>query len=114
MLTSNQGTVSIVFFTDTWRPDSFYSKIKQNTDNKLHTLLLLDIKVKEQSQENMIKNKKIFEPPRFMTINQCISQLLEVEASKGEGVCTPDSYGVGVARVGDDTQQVSLVYCNGR
>jgi diphthine synthase len=34
-------TVSIVFFTDTWRPDSFYDKIKQNRDIGLHTLCLL-------------------------------------------------------------------------
>lgn len=34
-------TVSIVFFTDTWRPDSFYNKIKQNRDIGLHTLCLL-------------------------------------------------------------------------
>jgi diphthine synthase len=33
--------VSIVFFTDSWRPDSFYEKIKQNRELKLHTLCLL-------------------------------------------------------------------------
>lgn len=38
-------TVSICFFTDEWRPDSFYSKIKVNRDATLHTLCLLDIKV---------------------------------------------------------------------
>ena len=34
-------TVSIVFFTDNWRPDSFYDKIKVNADAKMHTLCLL-------------------------------------------------------------------------
>lgn len=34
-------TVSIPFFTDTWRPDSFYEKIKRNIDMGLHTLCLL-------------------------------------------------------------------------
>ncbi len=34
-------TVSICFFTDNWRPDSFYPKIKQNRDIGLHTLCLL-------------------------------------------------------------------------
>ena len=48
-------TISIVFFLDNWRPDSFYDKIKQNRDIKLHTLCLLDIKVKEQSIENMAR-----------------------------------------------------------
>jgi diphthine synthase len=34
-------TISIVFFTDTWRPDSFYDRIKENRDLGLHTLCLL-------------------------------------------------------------------------
>lgn len=34
-------TVSIPFFTDTWRPDSFYEKIQQNRTMGLHTLCLL-------------------------------------------------------------------------
>jgi diphthine methyl ester synthase len=33
--------VSIVFFTETWRPDSFYDKIKFNRSGDLHTLCLL-------------------------------------------------------------------------
>ena len=34
-------TVSLCFFTETWRPDSFYERIEQNRDMKLHTLCLL-------------------------------------------------------------------------
>lgn len=34
-------TISIVFFTDTWRPDSFYDRIKENKGLGLHTLCLL-------------------------------------------------------------------------
>lgn len=34
-------TVSIPFFAETWRPDSFYDKIKSNRDLGLHTLCLL-------------------------------------------------------------------------
>jgi len=34
-------TVSIPFFTETWRPDSFYEKIQQNRLMGLHTLCLL-------------------------------------------------------------------------
>lgn len=48
-------TVSLVFFTETWKPDSFYDKIKENTDLGMHTLVLLDIKVKEQSEENLAR-----------------------------------------------------------
>lgn len=48
-------TVSLVFFTETWKPDSFYDRIKENADLGMHTLLLLDIKVKEQSEENLAR-----------------------------------------------------------
>ncbi|EDQ86874.1 uncharacterized protein MONBRDRAFT_33663 [Monosiga brevicollis MX1] len=99
-------TVSIVFFTEQWRPDSFYAKMKANKDMGLHTLCLVDIKVKEQSIENLIKGRKIFEPPRYMTVNQCAKQLLEVEEKYGEGVCGPDSLAVGVARVGCTDQRI--------
>lgn len=77
-------TVSLVFWTDTWKPESFYDKICKNRAAGLHTLCLLgetcsfgkfgtslarpcdptdnvpvflltDIKVKEQSVENMMR-----------------------------------------------------------
>jgi len=48
-------TVSLVFFTDTWRPDSFYDRVRENADLGVHTLILLDIKVKEQSEENLAR-----------------------------------------------------------
>lgn len=37
----------MVFFTPTWRPSSWYDKLKENATLGLHTLILLDIKVKE-------------------------------------------------------------------
>jgi len=48
-------SVSLVFFTETWKPSSFYDRIKENSDLGLHTLVLLDIKVKEQSEENLAR-----------------------------------------------------------
>ena len=48
-------TVSLVFFNDNWKPDSFYDRITENSDLGMHTLVLLDIKVKEQSEENLAK-----------------------------------------------------------
>jgi diphthamide biosynthesis methyltransferase len=30
-----------------------------------------------------MKDKQIYEPPRFMTIKECVEQLLEVENNKG-------------------------------
>lgn len=48
-------TVSLVFFTETWKPDSFYDRIKENADLGMHTIVLLDIKIKEQSEENLAR-----------------------------------------------------------
>jgi diphthine synthase len=97
--------VSIVFFTDTWRPDSFYDKIANNRkmvrgvtateglslpsstsspvhshlrrglrslggSQGLHTLCLLDIKVKEPNLEQLCRGRTVYEPPRYMTVNQ--------------------------------------------
>lgn len=48
-------TVSIPFFTDSWRPDSWLERVRENLRLGLHTLCLLDIKVKEQSEENLAR-----------------------------------------------------------
>ncbi|KAG0055827.1 diphthine synthase, partial [Linnemannia elongata] len=77
-------TISMVWFTETWRPDSWYPRVKENRDIGLHTLCLLDIKVKEQSLENMARGRLIYEPPRFMTVNTCLEQMLEIEEKRGE------------------------------
>lgn len=34
--------------------------------------------VKEQSEENLARGRKIYEPPRFMSVNQALEQLVEV------------------------------------
>ncbi|BGP36565.1 diphthine synthase [Rhodotorula kratochvilovae] len=71
-------TVSIPFFTDSWRPDSWLERVRENTRLGLHTLCLLDIKVKEQSEENLARGRKIYEPPRYMSVPCAISQLLSL------------------------------------
>ncbi|KAH6685751.1 diphthine synthase [Plectosphaerella plurivora] len=98
-------TVSMVFFTDNWRPASFYDRIKENRDIGLHTLVLLDIKVKEQSLENMARGRLIYEPPRYMTVAQCAEQMIEVEEDKKGGVYSADSLAIGAARVGGKTEK---------
>lgn len=100
-------TVSMVFFTDSWKPSSFYDRIKENRDIGLHTLVLLDIKVKEQSLENLARGRKIYEPPRYMTVAQCASQMLEIEDDRAEGVYGQDSLAVGVARIGAENQRMA-------
>ncbi|KAJ5614009.1 Diphthine methyl ester synthase [Penicillium herquei] len=99
-------TVSMVFFLDNWRPSSFYDRIRENVQIGLHTLVLLDIKVKEQSIENMARGRRIFEPPRYMTVAQCAQQMLEVEEDRKEGVYSPDSLAMGAARVGAPDQKL--------
>ncbi|KAJ9209274.1 hypothetical protein DTO166G4_9115 [Paecilomyces variotii] len=100
-------TVSMVFFTETWKPSSFYDRIKENVQIGLHTLVLLDIKVKEQSLEDMARGRKVFQPPRYMTVAQCASQMLEIEEERKEGVYGPDSLAVGCARVGAADQKLA-------
>ena len=41
-----------------------------------------------------------------MTVNTAIEQLLEIESLRNEGVVTKDSLAVGMARLGQSTQQV--------
>ncbi|KAL1917907.1 uncharacterized protein VTP21DRAFT_3741 [Calcarisporiella thermophila] len=101
-------TISIVFFHENWRPDSFYDRIKENRAIGLHTLCLLDIKVKEQSWENMARGRKIYEPPRYMTVNQAAEQLLEIEEKRGENVYGADTLAIGCARIGTDTEQFAV------
>ncbi|KAJ1813015.1 diphthine synthase [Coemansia sp. RSA 2599] len=99
-------TISMVFFTENWRPDSFYDRVSENAKIGLHTLCLLDIKVREQSIENMMRNRPIYEPPRFMTVNQAVEQLLEVEEKRQEKAYTEDTIAVGVSRLGSDDQVI--------
>lgn len=97
-------TVSLVFFTDSWKPDSFYGKIMENRKIGLHTLLLLDIKVKEQSIENMARGRLIYEPPRYMDIATAAQQLLEIESIRQEQAYTPNTPCVAISRLGSPTQ----------
>ena len=57
----------------------------------------------------MSTGKLIFLPPRFMTINTAIEQILEVENIRNEGIATKGSLAVGMARLGQSTQMVSQI-----
>ncbi|KAL1122663.1 hypothetical protein AAG570_002990 [Ranatra chinensis] len=108
-------TVSIPFWMDGWSPDSFYDKICHNKERGLHTLCLLDIKVKEPTPESLTKKKKDYLPPLFMSVSDAAEQLMEIVKKRsietdqqlpvdGETNC------VGLARVGSETQQI--IYCS--
>ena len=55
------ATVSIPFFTDGWKPTSFLDKLEYNRGGAMHTLCLLDIKVKEPDFEAMKKVRRLKE-----------------------------------------------------
>jgi diphthine synthase len=104
-------TISIPFWTDSWKPDSFYEKINANRQHGLHTLCLLDIKVKEPTFESMTKKKKEYMPPKFMSVSEAADQLLQiVEKKKSEGIqdlaYDENSIFVGLARIGHESQKI--------
>jgi len=70
-------------------PENFsetpYNVVVQNKKFGLHTLCLLDLKANEK---------------QFLSINQAIVMLLEVEQKNKKGVVTPDIAAVGIARAG--------------
>lgn len=88
-----------------------------NLKNGLHTLCLLDIKVKEQSVEALMKGRKEYEPPRFMSAAVAAQQILQVIESmksedNSENLCLLNEghMAVGLARLGSDSQEI--VYCS--
>ena len=53
---------------------------KNNKEKGLHTLVLLDIKVKEPTEESLARGKKLdYMEPRYMRTHQAAEQLLEAE-----------------------------------
>lgn len=100
-------TVSIPFFDEKWRPTSFYPKIKYNRLGGMHTLCLLDIKVKEPDFEAMMRGITKFLPPRYMSVSVAAEQLLEAEDTHGDGVYHgTKTLCVGLARMGQPTQKI--------
>ncbi|KAK3709931.1 diphthine synthase [Vermiconidia calcicola] len=99
-------TVSMVFFTETWKPSSFYDRIAENASLGFHTLMLLDIKVKEPNLQALARGKIVYEKPRFMTVAKCASQMLEAEEERKQGLCGKEALAVGVARLGSEEQQI--------
>ncbi|XP_076667489.1 diphthine methyl ester synthase [Andrena cerasifolii] len=104
-------TVSIPYWSENWRPNSFFEKIAYNRQRGLHTLCLLDIKVKEPTPESITKKKKEYMPPRFMTVSEAVAQLVEViegEAGESEAESALDecSIVVGLARIGWDDERI--------
>ncbi|WWC91296.1 diphthine synthase [Kwoniella dendrophila CBS 6074] len=114
-------TLSLVFYTETWRPDSWFDKLEENLKIGVHTLILLDIKVREQSEENMARGRLIYEPPRYMNPATGFSQILLTESlrhgtnpeDREEGVEYKESLlkpsetlAISLSRIGTSTQSL--------
>jgi diphthine synthase len=117
-------TVSIPFWTESWKPDSWLERIEENARLGMHTLLLLDIKVKEQSEENLaryacrfcrrrdfnyfyFRGRKIYEPPRYMSPTVALSQLLSAISSHPNSHLSRDkTLAMTLSRVGSPSQEI--------
>ena len=96
--------VSVPFFTDSWKPASFFDKLEANASLGLHSLLLVDIKTREPTLPSLARGRPVYLPPRFMTVRQAVGQVLEIAATRpGSGVGAT-SRAIGVARVGTESQ----------
>ncbi|WFD36723.1 diphthine methyl ester synthase [Malassezia cuniculi] len=94
-------TVSIPFWTDGWRPDSWLGRIGDNLALGLHTLCLSDIKVREQSAEDMSRGILRYQPPRYMLIPQLISQLIAAAKDHKVDYLDPDrTLAIALCRMG--------------
>ncbi|MFH1506359.1 MAG: diphthine synthase [archaeon] len=80
-------TTSVPYPSGSFEPETAYDVIKKNKQNGLHTLVLLDIKSKEG---------------RFMTVNEALNILLNIEKKRKEKVVNADTMCLGCARIGGD------------
>ena len=78
-------SATVAYPEKNWFPTSHYDVIRENRERGLHTMLFLDIKADQN---------------RYMTANEAMEILLQVEEMKGQGVFTPDTLVVVLARAG--------------
>ena len=88
-------TVTLPFISDKTYPESPYKGIKENIDRGLHTLILLDINSEDKE---------------YMTVNEGIEALMELEERIGDGVITEDTIIAGLGRVGSDDPMIKADY----
>jgi len=89
-------TTSITYPEENFKPETAYDVIKMNKANKLHTLVLLDIKMKEKG----------FKERTFMIINEAIKTLKEIEQKRNEKIITSNTKLIGCARLGSTNQVI--------
>ena len=84
-------TTSMPFFQDNFKPETPYEVIKQNKKQGLHTLVLLDIKKKQD---------------KYMSVSVALKQLLEIEDKKKEKIISKDMKVVGCSRLGSNDTKI--------
>lgn len=74
---------------------------------------VLDIRVKEPTLESLMKKKREYQPPRFMSVAEAAQQLLQIiekrrdlDTANADLAYTEDSLFIGLARVGHETQAI--------
>ena len=76
--------------------------------HNFHTLLLF--KVKEISEENLIKGKKIYERSKFISVNEGLNELIETsekcEKEEYRSVIGLESLWFDLSRIGSETQVI--------
>lgn len=88
-------TITLPFMSDKKYPESPYKGIKENKDRGLHTLILLDINSEDKE---------------YMTVNEGIEALMELEERIGEGLMTDETLITGLARVGSGNPKIKAGY----
>ncbi len=78
---------SIPFVEDHPNLETPYNVLKENQQQGLHTLFLLDLKPDQQ---------------KFMTVNQALEILEKIEAKKKEKIISKDTFVIGCARLGSE------------
>ena len=82
---------SIPFLEDHPQLETPYNVLKENQQQGLHTLFLLDLKPEQQ---------------KFMTVNQALEILEKIESRKKEKLITKDTMVFGCARLGSDDTMI--------
>ena len=84
-------TTSVPYPEENFKPETAYEVIKANKAMELHTLVLLDIK---------------YDLQKFMTINEAIKILLDLEEKRKEHVFTKETLCIGCARLGSENPRI--------
>ena len=87
--------VTVPFAEEGFVSETPYNVIMKNKKMGLHTMCYLDIKAVEQ---------------RYLTVNEALKTLLELEKRKKEQVVTPKTLVIGVARAGSSQPTVKAGY----